>query len=430
MATCAFAPTYLLDGPATVTNFGQRVSNAGDIDQDGIDDWFVYASNVIQGSTVFYWGKSFLYSGRTRALLWEQQGSTPTSFLGFSSGGTGDLNADGLNDWFVGEPGLPPLVAPSSPFTPRPSGGMHFVLGPASNPTDILVRAPAGCMSFGSAAARVGDINGDGHDEIAVCSPGLSYYYFPEYPGRVHLYSYLGGTFRPLWTRAETVHPSLASYFGYCVAGIGDVNGDGCPDVAVGAPTERNSAGSPGGAVHVLSGRNGNTIYSLYSPPTPPFPSQIAYFGASIAGVGDFDGDGFPDLLVGSPRYSGSSSAFNAGRACLFSGRTGTLLKTWYGEAYEDSFGESVASVGDYDGDGLPDFAIGAPGHGDHRQGRISIYSIRTGNRLDAYTGGAHGSSLGHSIAGAGDPDQNGLSNLIYGARENGEFGRAYISGQ
>ena len=84
-------------------------------------------------------------------------------------------------------------------------------------------------------------------------------------------------------------------------------------------------------------------------------------FGSAVAPLDDLDGNGVPDLAVGAPQ----DPEIGAGYVSVFSGKTGELLATHWGEAVGDRFGAAIAGAGDHDGDGVPDLLIGAPGRRD-----------------------------------------------------------------
>lgn len=191
---------------------------------------------------------------------------------------------------------------------------------------------------------------------------------------------------------------------GHAVAGLGDVNGDGYPDVALASPF----AGGTG-MVELRSGREGRRLHRM----TGSAPGE--QFGYCVAGCGDVDGDTTPDLLVGAPLASGVG--YDAGAARLFSGKTGKLLFEWKGDSAHDRFGWSVGAAGDVDKDGTPDVVIGAIGdaRGGRDAGSVFVFSGKTGSRLRVFSGDAPGDRMGASVAGA-DLNQDGWSDIVAGA--------------
>jgi hypothetical protein len=219
-------------------------------------------------------------------------------------------------------------------------------------------------------------------------------------------------------------------YFGISVAGVPDVDGDGRSDLLVGAASEDGGALDAGRA-HVYSGATGALLYSLSSPSR----RDSSYFGVAVSGVSDVDGDGHGDLLVG---------AFLeglGGRVHVFSGTTGALLHTLLSPNEEELgwFGESVSGVADVDGDGLGDLLVGAqyedPGRGPVDAGRAYVFSGQTGALLHTLTSPnpEPGGFFGNAVAGVPDTDGDGRGDLLIGARneiggqQTGETGRAYL---
>lgn len=141
-------------------------------------------------------------------------------------------------------------------------------------------------------------------------------------------------------------------------------------------------------------------------------------FGNSLANVGDVDGDGIDDLLVGEPRYD-TSGVTDAGRACLYSGATHVLIRSHDGSAYNDEFGLAVAAAGDVDLDGFADYAVAAPFadvNGGVDNGLVVVYSGATGNVIWSRAGGQSGDKIGWSVAAMDDVDGDAKPDLLVGS--------------
>ena len=221
--------------------------------------------------------------------------------------------------------------------------------------------------------------------------------------------------------------------FGYAVAGAGDVNRDGFADVIVGA--YENSARGAG------AGR----AYIFYGGPRPDaLPDAILNgetagdrFGISVAGVGDVNGDGFSDVLVGA--YQNDAGGADAGRAYVYLGaprvadRATTVLT---GAESGDAFGFAVSGAGDVNKDGLADMVVGAyhNGAGGKDAGRVYVYfgaKTVSGTADVVYTGEAAGDAFGYAVGAAGDANGDGYGDVIVGAYGNdaggSAAGRAYV---
>jgi FG-GAP repeat len=263
-------------------------------------------------------------------------------------------------------------------------------------PAPILERHGSSAAGrFGAAIAGVGDLDADGRDDLLVGEPRALI--AGQRRGRALVYSGADGSV------LFAIHGGAErSRFGQAVAGGGDVDGDGTPDFAVGAPMGSGAAGS----VTVFSGANGKRLFSVSGEATGD------EFGSAAALVGDVDGDGHADLLVGAPKSDAAGS--NAGRAYLYSGRDHALLLTHDGAAW-DQLGASVSAAGDLDGDGGADLWIGAPfsDSGGFNSGSAYARSGSSGVLLFALHGSAPGDQLGFDVQPAGDVDADGNLDLL-----------------
>jgi hypothetical protein len=194
---------------------------------------------------------------------------------------------------------------------------------------------------FGYELAGGADVNGDGTPDFIAGSPlSATATIHSGATGQV-LYSY---AFAP-----------PGSQYGFAVALGGDVNGDGVSDFAVGAP-HADGVALDSGTATLYSGADGSVVESLGG-----FVAK-SQFGYSVAFAGDVNLDGYADVLVGAPFAAITGLTVECGSATLFSGFDRVVLHAKNGDIVGDRLGTSVAGPGDLNADGVPDFAVGAPG--------------------------------------------------------------------
>ena len=217
----------------------------------------------------------------------------------------------------------------------------------------------------------------------------------------------------------ELVGEDAQGRAGTSLCTLGDVDGDGYDDFAYGSDRWDAPGQVDAGAVTVVSGRCGIAMYEV--------PGSVAggNLGASVALVGDLDGDSVGDFLAGAPDYAGSTP----GRAAVYSGASGAPLAahSHVGGASGDRFGMSVAAAGDLDLDGVPDYLVGADQRAIGGKGRMHAYSGATGLLLFTRDGLANGDSFGISLAGLDDLDGDGRPEFAVGAQQPGDSDPGYV---
>jgi hypothetical protein len=342
-------------------------------------------------------------------------GDSPQENFGSAVCSITDFDGDGLEDFAVGVPcdnQRGPLSGSVKVYGRRPSIERLNLIGDA--PGDL----------FGSALARIPDVDCDGIDDLLVGAPGSSFK--GRSAGQAILYS--GADARillRLWGQLP------GDEFGAAVCAVGDLNGDGISEIAVGAPGARTN-GRSSGSVVVFDPLDARIIFSFHGD------SRGERFGTSLAGAGDMDGDGLPELAVGAP----CPRLDRPGYARVFAGADASVLYTFGGRRTWELFGSSLAGVGDVDGDGYGDLLVGAPASrpGEatiedargHACGAATLFSGASGTPLFLFTSDESEDRLGSAVAAGPDLDGDGIGDLLVGAsqrlRPRAGYVRAYSS--
>ena len=400
--------------------FGSNVSGAGDVNGDGYSDVIVGSPKYDNGEDDE--GRAFVYYGSATGLSananWTAESNQIMGYFGNSVSAAGDVNGDGYADIIVGA------------YRDNINQGNIFVyFGGASGPS-VNANWTAEGASFGNSVSGAGDVNHDGYADIIVGCRSYDY-------GQGQVFGYYGSTTglsaNANWT---AIANHAGGLLGCSVSGAGDVNGDGYSDVIVGASDYDNGEANEGRAFVYYGGVAGLSTIANWTAES----NQIdACFGYSVSGAGDFNGDGYSDVIIGAYRYDNGQT--DEGRAFVYYGSAAGLSANpnWIAEPNQDSanFGNIVSSVGDVNGDGYSDVIVGAYRYdnGQTNEGRAFVYyGSAAGLSVIANwvaESNQEGASFGYSVSGAGDFNGDGYSDVIIGAYgyENGQpdEGRVFV---
>jgi hypothetical protein len=404
-ATTQVADLTRIGNPKAADNagFGRSVAGIGDVNGDGIGDLVIGTPGA---DTVY------IISGKDQTVirtLSDPDGLTKYQF-GWAVVDVGDWDKDGIDDIAVGAPGVPkvtPLPCTTTPCTPDPQWGRVMVFSGATGGLIKEINAPETTVEFGYSIAPLADLNGDGKQVLAVGSPVLG-------PGYGIVYAVSGSDGSQIWKATEPginpPGPEAVASFGSALAVLHDINGDGKPDLLVGAPFHDDGTGKNAGAAYVLSGSDGSQLRAH----VPPQVIGNDQFGISVTNVSDQNKDGVDDYIIGDPKNA---------KVYLFNGADGTLLNAIASKQLNDSFGFAAALVSDYDGDGVPDFFISAP-DGDH------VYLMNNAGTeiLDVANPAPGTQSFGRALSATKDlGGDTGLDLLVGAPGEVSGSGAAYV---
>jgi hypothetical protein len=363
-----------------------------------IPDWIVGSPNAPSLiGMLTQAGRAQIYTGPNGTALIPLgglSGAAASDHFGMAVAGSVDTDGDGVKEVIIGIPDA----------DPNGSASGRVVVVETTGLTVLTLDGLAAGDTFGEVVAVIGDVTGDGKDDFAVGAPLRDV--GGGNAGEVRVYS--GGNGMLL----QTLNGTTSDQFGSAIAGAGDVNNDGTNDFAVGSPFDDAVGATDSGSVTVYNGAGPTVIWVAFG--------SVAsdHFGTSVAGVGDLNGDGNDDFVGGAPDADPGGSV--SGQAVVFSGASGLPLLVLNGPEASTEFGESVANMGDLDGDGVPDIAVGArtadPPGAPGDCGTVTIFSGGTGNILSLIRGLAAGDHFGERIAVVGDVNGDGQSDLLVGA--------------
>ena len=411
----AAGPLPAPNGPRTLQSgglLGICVLPAGDLDGDGFADAAVGGPGYSNGNGILvtYLGDAggLDFANGTQDLSWTSSSGVR---LGRDAAAVGDSDGDGRAELSIG--------LPYWDSGGNNAGGVFLresdLAPPSATPTLSLAGDQTGAgLADSDAAIDSGDLNGDGYDELVVGRPSWDDTLTDQGSVAVHEGGQAG-----LVTPEDQLllGTSAGERFGAAVR-LGDIDGDGELDLAVGSPEWNGGSGAEGRVRVFLGTATGLETTASWEATSG---QAGAEFGATLA-MADFDGDGHADLVVGAPVWD---DAFSDGGAVFgFAGGPTGLESaaswSWFGASTDARFGQALAVVGDTDGDGLEDLAVGEPffDGAASEAGRAYLFPGSASGLATAPTltlqGTLEGQELGTCLAGA-DLDGDGYSDLTVG---------------
>ena len=440
---------------------GSSLANIGDLNGDGVND-------IASGT---YWDdEGGLNRGAVHIMFMNADGSVDSNVVindstangpvlansdgfGFSVANIGDLDGDGVNDIAAG--GIEPTLGGA------PAAGEIYIMfmntdGTPKSTVEIdktTANGPSGAGGhFGSDIANIGDLNGDGVNDLAVGNYG------DTGGGSAHIiFMNTDGTpkssveINSSTTNGPTIDDE--DRFGRSVENIGDLNGDGVNDLAVGAEYDdmdengNASGGDNRGAIHIMfmntDGTPKSTVEINSSTANGPTIGDDDLFGASLANIGDLNGDGVNDIASGT-QFDDEGGSNRGAVHIMFMNADGSVdstveinSSTTNGPTIDDDdrLGSSLANIGDSNGDGINDLAVGAHNddEGGSNRGAVHIMFMNADGSVDSTveinsstTNGPtidDDDRLGSSLANIGDSNGDGINDLAVGAHNDDEGG-------
>jgi hypothetical protein len=340
---------------------------------------------------------SFTTQAGTVEALTSISGPSPGSFFGSTIFRVSDHDGDNLPDLLVGAPGA----------GLRANGaGAAFIISSKDGQKLLNITCQTENARLGTGFAELGDLTGDGVNDLAVGLPGLS----AEGPeqGAVWL---VNGKNASIFGQMQGDTPG--EEMGSAIAVPGDLNGDGSLDFVVSSPGLGGKAGKQCGGIRAYSGRSRQLLFEIEGP------KRGGRMGEVLATLPDLDGDQIPDFMAGSR---------NSGMVLVISGAFGDVIYQHEGNR-GSQFGAALSSIGDINRDRVPDYVIGEPlASGEKTEsGKVHIYSGKDGSVIRIIEGTEQGGRLGTSLAPLDVGDSGGGPDLLAGAPGKGDAGTCVL---
>ncbi len=454
----SLVPGYRIEVGSILGEAGSSIASVGDIDGDGLSDLIIGAPKVsgVPSSS----GAAFVVCGSRESEPvrpeWSGKrdfrisGKSLYGYEGTSVSAAGDVNGDGLMDFLVGAPGggRTDVSGTGSCYLVFGGGDFRDVSLASLGSRGVRIDGIDPLDRLGASVSGIGDFNGDAFSDFVIGArtadaggrkdAGEAYIIFGDADfGPVNL--------ADLGTRGVRI-PGLVTegWLGACVAGAGDVNGDGLADVVLGAPYATDDTGTKSGVCYVILGSRvpepielsslGNRGYRISGTVAG------SALGMGVSGAGDVNGDGLSDVILGAPGFRtiggsaivlfGGSSSSSLSLSDL--GTSGFVIRdsSFVGSffAHEPFLGRSVAGAGDLNGDGLGDVLVAAPNAFSDGSSGIGVCYVVYGKaataEVDVVNLGTSGYAIpalsttqgcGKGLCGAGDANGDGSPDIALG---------------
>jgi len=366
-------------------HFGTSVSSAGDVNGDSYSDIIVGAPGD-RGIYLYFGGDTMdnIVDLKIRGETWDER-------FGVAVSTAGDVNGDGFSDIIIGKEGLSSITGSAYIYF----GGVNI-----DSISDLTLNSELNNSYFGTAVSTAGDVNGDGYSDVIVGA-----FRYINNTGRAYIF--YGGENMDNIADVILTGDIPESFFGCSVKTAGDINGDGFSDVLVGA---WGYSGYKGRAYVFYGSSSMDSIADVVM-------TGVAVndaFGISVSTAGDLNKDGYSDVIIGSSGYNGY-----VGRAYVYLG--GVIMNNIEDIIYSGfgkNFGISVSVVGDINGDGFSDVIVGEEGNNiDTGKAYIFFGGLAMLNIPDIiFNGETQNSFYGYSVSTAGDVNGDGYSDALVGA--------------
>jgi len=375
---------FFIMGSAPNACLGTSLTALGDVNGDGIDDFFVMSFGVdddVGAMYVFYGARSglkniYLSEGLDPSRGYAIINPGEPSIFGMMASSAGDINGDGIQDFMVAQPAYQDDQGLVHVIYGKSSNSENMTLTPEPDPSEgFVIWGPSGQGYFGSALSPAGDINGDGIDDIIIsCMAveyGLAYVIYGSKESSRIILDY--GLNR---TQGFAITGSASyGYLGWSVHKAGDIDNDGLGDILIGGPREN---GVNGAVLVVYGNENGFSNISLLTGSSNSndisliYTAEPQFLGGAVYGGSDFNGDGVADIVL--HRNGEDMETTNTAFAYVIYGSNSrmpnlTLSVTNFSSSQGfiltadpvGSYIESRTAFGDFNADYLPDILMGAP---------------------------------------------------------------------